>query len=244
MVRSLLLWPAAIIFYLSKRVGQYLFKRGIWKSVEFELPVIAISSLSTVSIPVSHLKAVQGCLAGAVLMLSPKMTRAYGLSVQSEQEDLVNLKALDSSNSYVYSHLLLGISELSVVNQEVRAVILPGHKFISEVRPALRILMVNTDDLLLDEALWPVGKRTSIWDEVRLSDMVIAVNATADREVVQAQIQQVLGKQIPLFYGVENYDNDSTNKKSDKETVSGIFIDDHDNFARVLKDLLDRSHNV
>ncbi|WP_143519929.1 hypothetical protein [Reichenbachiella sp. 5M10] len=160
-----ILYPLSLLtrFFAFWRKRQ--FDVGTWKSVEFELPTVAILSIKDentrpVLVYLSELFRSAGL--GEFVMVEQKTAKELGLvGLPVEGAEYVTQSAMSpTSDALVYKGSpVLPMSESVSLYPGRDVFVLTKHKLMSEVRHQRVILVTSVNRLFWEEEMWPIGSR-------------------------------------------------------------------------------------
>ena len=234
-----LLWPLALLHYWRITFSRKMFERGTWKSVRFNVPVVALHSMTNFSIPQEVMLEIgNACLLefDSYSILLPRYSKKE-INGNKEFHSIVPIGP-DDSTVFGYKHLILGISELVAYRGENQAILLQDHNWVSEVRAALNVLVVDLNRPFYQEWLAPVGDRLYRSSSLALVDVVVVHNCSKFYQIAE------------LFAGLNGYLKEDAQvmlidhllgKAQKIPDISGdelLIIQDRSNFGRILSDSL------
>lgn len=234
-----LVWPIGQCILSSKHVGKILFDRGIWKSVNFDVPIISIHSMSNelvdwvlIDLMLKEIQSVT-TLKSEVL-LSAQHLKFYGFEM-NPTEYLMNIcSTKESKLIWGYRHFLLGLAELIGRRERQMVTLIPSNRFYSELRPSMRILYIDAQKPVFKEAPWPMGNRTEPTSWMSAINLVLLDERKVEMGDQMLQTLDSLSLAAPI---VRIISQDLTGRSHNAQQV-GIFIDDRDNFGSALQKTL------
>lgn len=184
--------PVGWILILAKKWSRFLFDRGVWKSVVFEIPVLNFHTLMDAPTPLGILVILKALLddsgIGTVVVLDQKQMRQSDLSIKPNKS-LSNISEVDSKleDNYYAHNLALGISELTLIKEELGCVILGHQPFVGLIRAQANIVVMNFQNPVFQEDVWPIGDRTELMVNMELTDFMVLYNVPKEMDLVTAR---------------------------------------------------------
>ncbi|MFY0627208.1 MAG: hypothetical protein JXR07_12990 [Reichenbachiella sp.] len=244
--KKILFYPFSLLTFLTKQLSLYLFNRGIWKSVEFETPVISLNTLMNEPTPLEILLLLK--------LIFIQHTQDSALIIDRKQKVNANLKIKKNEFSYlkriegtvenvfIASHLVLGISELIYNHNELHCVLLGNEKFIGPIRPEGRILVVDYQRAFYESEYWPIGELIELKSNHVLADFVILYNTPQKYSIQRAKREIADRIDDSLKVGVI-FDNELPSLEdflSQKPREQLINIEDRDTFEKTLIEIIEK----
>ena len=219
--------PIAFLIWLKAKLRNRLFEIGIWKSVEFEFPIMNVGSLAGdptlgISIYIQHL------LKGIVHIDKYELMN-HGLN---KKVDYDYYSLLSQDGMITTRHRVLGIAEWYQSHAQSTSVILNNQFGLSEIRPMLNVLITNFDNPFYGDVLFPMGELKDIKQIARIADLIIVYQSpgTLNKENFEMKVRNYLKKKVPLFF----ISNSKESLKSFNSADQIEFIADRDNFERLI----------
>lgn len=229
--------PLAAINGLRATLRERLFDMGVWKSVEFEMPIVYVGTLAkddTLAVS-SYIQD----LLGALLHVDRYQLAEYGLEKVADAETLY-FTPLTSQGSEIKAcctrHKVLGLSEWYQHAPDTTAVVMDGEFRLNEIRPQLRVLVTSHEYPFYKDALWPVGHLQEPRSAARRADVVLVYGSPSlpDRQVMEEEMRLYLKVDTPVFF--INDLNPASNSFNSKDKIE--FIADRHNFERLILNVL------
>lgn len=230
------LWPLALLNRFKLGLRARLFDLGIWKSVEFEMPVVFVGSLTrTHTLGISLY--IQNLLKAA-LHIKRDIITSHALTPETKEPYLY----LHAYAPLVFStsHKVLGLSEWFQYHTDSSAIVMNNEFVQNEVRPRLKILVSDFEFPFYHDALWPVGNLHGTKADIRTSDLILicATPENADLNKIKDNLQFYLGIKGPVYFIKNSVASLNTFNSSDKIE----FIQDRDNFERLILNVLQNAN--
>lgn len=226
------MWPIALLNGLRIRLRNKLFELGIWKSVEFDVPVVYVGSLAGES--TTAISFLISDLLGAPM----HVRHLPDLTTSASDKNKSPYLYLESYQDIMFSttHKVLGISEWIQHHDYSEAIVMDQSFIKNEIRPQIRILVSNFEGPFFKDELWPVGRLGGSKSEIREADVIIFCNTPidADTKEVETMARKFLTDKASIFF----VKNTSTSLSSFNSSDKIEFLKDHDNFARLITNVL------
>ncbi|MDW3209761.1 MAG: hypothetical protein R8N23_07835 [Reichenbachiella sp.] len=226
-------WPLVMVNWCKTIFRNRLFDLGIWKSVEFEVPVIFVGSIAKdPTIDVS--KYIQQLLKGA-LHIDRYETATYHLEKNTNESGSYHW-ALNAENTFSTKHKVLGLSEWFQTHGDTSAFVMDGEFKRSEIRPQFRLLITDFNRPFNGDKMSPIGKLKESKDEAKRADAILVYNSMNKEECdkLERSLMPFLEKGTPVFFIKNSFD--SLNSFKSSEEIE--FISDRPNFERLILNIL------
>lgn len=226
------LWPLALVNGLRIILRNRLFDLGIWKSIEFENPVIFVGSVA--SDPTIGCSAYISKLLHTALHINSRDLKGSGLLPTDNTSSL----HFESYGNAILStkHKALGLSEWYHYHSDTSAIVMDNEFGQNEIRPQLRVLVSDYDRPFYQDALWPVGHLNGNKSDLNAVDVVIifATPEGANLKENRKKVVSFLNDSTDIFFIANSRENLRSFNLSDKIE----FIQDRDNFERLIANVL------
>lgn len=225
------MWPLAVINWMRGLLHNRLFDIGVWKSVEFEMPVIYVGSLADEP-TIGLSKYIQNLTKGA-LHVSRYRLPELGLE---KREQLNYYTELSKENTFCTSHKVLGLSEWYQNHEDTSVFIMDGEFSKNEIRPQLRVLVTDFDRPFTGDQIYPVGYLNLPKKEAQNADTIIVANTPAHADIgkMESYLLWYLKSDVPIFFIMNTIESLKSFNSVDKIE----FISDRNNFERLILSLL------
>ncbi|WP_422359742.1 tetraacyldisaccharide 4'-kinase [Reichenbachiella sp.] len=226
-------WPLAVVNWCRGILRNRLFELGVWKSVEFEIPVVFVGSL--VNEPaVSISRYIQRLLKGALHVDRYKISN-YQLEKEKQKLTLYHWP-LNATHTFCTTHRVLGLSEWFQCNPDTPAFILDGEFAQNEIRPQFRLLISDYNRPFINDAIFPVGNLQEGKTGAKQADAVLIYNSPQNegRVKLERSLLPYLKKETPVFFISNSFD--ALNSFNSPEEIE--FIADRPNFERLILNIL------
>ena len=189
----LIYWPITVVYGWMLKLRNHLFDLGIWKSVEFECPVINIGSIdgqSTFSASVFVAKILKSSGLEVNVHVNSTELLENGL-LPNKNESFLYLSTLQKQRESMTfdlvstSNRILGISELYQHRPHLQLIIMCGQFGISEIRPSINILVTSFDKPFFQDNLWPLGSLLESRKAAARADIVLVEGCLREMNVHQ-----------------------------------------------------------
>lgn len=222
-------WPLAMVNLCKTILRNRLFDLGIWKSVEFEVPVIFVGSIAKdPTIAVS--KYIQRLLKGAL-----HIDRSYHLEKHTNESGSYHWP-LNAENTFSTKHKVLGLSEWFQTHGDTSGFVMDGEFVRNEIRPQFRLLITDFNRPFNGDRMSPIGKLKESRDEAKRADAILIYNSINIEECdkLERSLMPFLEKGTPVFFIKNSFD--SLNSFKSSEEIE--FISDRPNFERLILNIL------
>ncbi len=203
-----------------------MFKKGTWKSVAFEIPIVSICGFEKNDNLNLDIEKVSCSVFSNSLCLQK---RRYDGSEDTNSNTFFNAIPIQNKDQvYSYKHLLLAISELySALKPDL--VVLIDHDFDSEVRVDLKVFYTSLSGLI-SESLMPLGKRKYPLSALRDADFIVVNEVESFSQIHDLiELGSIASSQVIVL---------DIQKKLDISDDEIRIVSDHDNFGRILSESL------
>lgn len=224
-------WPVAVLNQLRHVLRNRLFDLGVWKSVEFEVPVIYLGAMAdepTIALSGYLQKITQGAM---------HVNRFQLAQLGFDKQDLHNYyTSLSVKNVFCTNHKVLGISEWYQNNQETPAFVMDRESLKNEIRPQLRVMVTDFARPFSEDEIYPVGKLTMPKYEAENAEIILVVNTPSDANIekMESNLLRQLNSKPTVFF----IKNSIQSLKSFNSVDKIEFISDRDNFERLILNIL------
>ncbi|MEO9968001.1 MAG: hypothetical protein ABJF11_19570 [Reichenbachiella sp.] len=227
-----LLWPLAWCNGLRILLRNRLFDLQIWKSVEFEIPVIFVGSFSPQ--PTLGITRYMSELLGATVHIKQRSLSGYRMKTVKGEAFYYDL--VDHGTIFIAKHKILGLSEWIQLHPETPAIVMDQEFSRIEIRPSISIYISDFNNPFYKDNLWPVGTRNGLIREVLDADVVIIFGTPpkSNLDDIVAEHRLYLAPQTKVYFISNTREQLQADNLGDKIE----FITDRDNFAPLIKNLL------
>lgn len=233
-----LLKPLGWVTLVSARVRRRMFVMGRWKSVEFELPTVAILNNLSINSLIQSLRYLDELLENSTVCFLPrlpllnaglKLEPIEGGSYTTRLE--VNHKVMGYRQS-----LVLAVSECFVLFPQMKNILVPTKKINFEIRQAANLLLTRADQPFWKERLWPLGNRLeSIACLKEMGVIVLLFSKEMDFYVLDRKARELANEDVLVCFVQESesmnletqqvyYSKDGSEFGSDRDTFVRLFI--------------------
>lgn len=225
------MWPLAVINWMRTLLHNRLFDIGVWKSVEFETPVVFVGSLADEP-TIGLSKYIQNLTKGA-LHVSRYRLPELGLE---KREQLNYYTELSKENTFCTSHKVLGLSEWYQHHEDTSVFIMDGEFAKNEIRPELRILITDFARPFHEDEIFPIGHLNLPKKEAQTADIIVVVNTPTHSNLkkMESYLLSYLKSATSIFF----IKNTIEALKSFNSVDKIEFISDRNNFERLILSLL------
>lgn len=226
-------WPLAVINWCRGILRNRLFELGVWKSVEFEIPVIFVGSLAKE--PTITISRYLHQLLNGALHLDRYQISNYELE-RNKEASLSYYWPLNAGNTFCTKHKVLGLSEWFQSFPDTSSFVMDGEFAQNEIRPHFRLLITDYHRPFTKDAIFPVGNLQEAKVGAKQADAVLIYNSpqNGEREKLEGSLIGSLKKDTPVFFIRNSFD--SLNSFNSAEEIE--FIADRPNFERLILNIL------
>lgn len=152
-----LMLPLAWIYGLGLMIRDRLFQISVWKSVEFELPIIKVGGLSDVESQWNEKisRWIQGMLGEANLPTA--LIRHVKFSKPKEGDQFEYLRLTGEEMIFDTVHRVMGVSEIAFEFPSVKSVILNDAFRTMDIRGSFDVLVMDANQPIYEDLLAPAG---------------------------------------------------------------------------------------
>lgn len=231
-----LMWPAAWLNRLTIGLRNKLFELGVWKSVEFEVPVIYVGGLgSEPSLAISF-------MISDILNAPLHVERLPVVSARASGNDQSPYLYFDSYQDIIFSttHKVLGVSEWIQHHEDTGAIVIDQSFALDEIRPQMKVAISDFRRPFYKDVLKPVGNLRCTRSEMQGVDVVLFCHTPADADLKreESMARKFLSDQTSVFYIKNSLQDLASFNSVDKIE----FIKDRDNFARLMVNVLQNAN--
>ncbi|MEP2025745.1 MAG: tetraacyldisaccharide 4'-kinase [Reichenbachiella sp.] len=223
--------PLAALNWCRGWLKNRLFDMGVWKSVEFEVPVIYVGSLAT-DCTIGLSKYVQDLLGGALYVNKYRLSE-YGIE---KEESLNYCTKLSEERAFSASHKVLGLSEWYQNHPDTSAFIMDGDFARNEIRPHFRVMVMDFKRPFFNDEFFPIGTLNESKKTAKTADIVVVVETPekANCDEMENEMRSFLKDGATVFFIKHSIDSLKSYNSADKIE----FISDRDNFERLILNIL------
>ncbi|SMD38244.1 lipid-A-disaccharide kinase [Reichenbachiella faecimaris] len=223
--------PLAAVNWFRGALRNRLFDLGVWKSVEFEVPVVQVGSLASEA-TLGFSRYIQNLIDGALHVNRYKLYE-FGLE---KKESLNYCTVLSGDKTFCSSHKVLGLSEWYQYHPDTSAFVMNGEFIRNEVRPECRILITNYSRPFHADSLFPVGHLKAPKAAAKTANVVVVCQTpeTADCQKMELNLLPYLKPEAKVYF----IKNSMESLKSFNSVDKIEFISDRDNFELSILNLL------
>lgn len=218
--------PIAWIYALGLAVRDRLFQLNIWKSVEFEIPVIKVGGLSTLdselSTKVSRWILSQLSDAG----MQAIMLRHIKYLKPTAESQFEYLRSTGEEAVLDATHRVMGVSEVAYQFEETQAVILNNAFRTKDIRCSFDVLLIEAEKPFFNDWLMPVGSLRSWRGDARNANVVFVFGLTDQLDL--EQLKSSMSREASIYFA------------NDLGTEIEV-LQDGDKFAAEFKQFVDQS---
>ncbi|UXX79167.1 tetraacyldisaccharide 4'-kinase [Reichenbachiella carrageenanivorans] len=229
--------PWAAINGLRAALRGRLFEMGVWKSVEFEMPIIYVGTLAKDdTLEVSSY--ICSLLGGVLHIHRYKLTSNEWTKVADAKTMYVTPLFTQESEvkACCTSHKVLGLSEWYQYEPETVAVVMDDEFALNEIRPQLRVLVTSHHRPFYEDVLSPIGHLNEPKSAASRADVVLVLGTPplTDCHTMETEMRPYLKTDTPIFF--INDLNPTSNSFNSKDKIE--FIADRHNFERLILNIL------
>ncbi|WP_420583349.1 tetraacyldisaccharide 4'-kinase [Reichenbachiella sp.] len=226
-------WPLAVLNWSRGLLRNRLFDLGIWKSVEFEVPVVFVGSLAddpTIAIS----RYLQQLLKGTLHVDGSNVAKYHLEKVKDDS--VAYLNPLNTPQTFCTKHKVLGLSEWYQCNPRTPAFVMDDAYSPQEIRPQFRLLITDYSRPFTQDALYPIGKLQESIKGMNEADAILVYNSPdqGDYKKIEKDMMPYLKKGSLVFF-IRNSIN-ALNAFNSTEEIE--FISDRSNFERLILNIL------
>lgn len=206
-IRKILL-PFSLLYWLITATRNFLYDKGIFKSVEFKIPVIAVGNLSTGGTGKSPqteylIRLLKDKFSVATLSRGYKRkSKGYVLADNNANADLLGdepyqfYSKFPDINVAVDADRRNGIAELLLLNPKPQIIILDDAYQHRKVKAGFYILLTAYDDMYADDYVLPAGNLREGRSGAKRADVIIVTKCPLSLSA--AKQQKIIKKLRPL----------------------------------------------
>lgn len=244
-----LLLPVSWINAATIRFRNHLFDIGIWKSVEFEFPLIYVGSLSKDDSTFEYSRVITESLIKSGLSGSLHLNKGdvnrRDLEVLSSNSFLyfneINGKHFveEQTPMFVTRNKILGVSEYSQFKTGLDFMVLNDHFGVNEIRPSLKILVVDGHRPFYKDRIYPLGNLSELKSSARTADVIWVTSACSLKEqtLMRSEMEDYLNANSRIYFFELSHKQDKKLDKIDNQL-------DRDNFVTLIENHVNSVKNI
>ncbi|MCV9389464.1 hypothetical protein [Reichenbachiella ulvae] len=237
-IAKMLLLPFTWITLIMARWRRIMFKTGRWKSVEFELPTIAVLHHFRTQQLLTYLPFLNNLMDGGSISFIPRLS-LLNAGETLDPIDGANYSTLRKGDSKVIGYrqsMVLAVSECFALYSDMKSILVPTRKLNFEIRQQSNLLLTSSERLFWNETMSPVGNRLEPLNQLHCIDVcLIFYKELADLIAIDQEARSFCGKETLVCFVRESsainqetmevyYSPDGSEFATDRDTFVRLFI--------------------
>ena len=207
-----ILWPFSLVYGIIMEVRNFLFRKGILKSIAFDVPVISVGNISvggsgkTPMVKYLITKLSKDNTIGVLSRGYGRLTKGFYVVNADSKPREVGDEPLEIKTNFpeitvvVHEDRILGIAELLAHNPKVDLIILDDAYQHQYVKPTYSILLSTEQNPFYLDFVMPMGRLREFRHNVNRCDVIVFTKSTGK------QLTSLFTSNKPVFYSNLTYE--------------------------------------